>query len=271
MPHFFHWVSFVWQSLSILSSSFIKCFSVQFSTWSDFSDILTSSMCSVVIHLFCSCPSCFFLDCFLLGLLQSCQIGTSLCWHSGNFFHISWVLFFWIPCLPFGLFLHFGFLYYYYERLHGNVFGGILFLSSHLTGCWEISILEIIFLKSLEVFPYCLAAVLMFQDLISKKLFFGQLPGRFEPFHWILAIQQNVLWAFVHCSHIIASCSFFMGYNICYFFKDIIVSLTCSSIPCIAFGSSDFCLFWSLFVGGFLHICVILSSSFITKRKFQRW
>lgn len=124
MPYFFHWVSFVWQSLSILSSSFIKCFSVQFSTWSDFSDILTSSMCSVVIHLFCSCPSCFFLDCFLLGLLQSCQIGTSLCWHSGNFFHISWVLFFWIPCLPFGLFLHFGFLYYYYERLHGNVFWG---------------------------------------------------------------------------------------------------------------------------------------------------
>lgn len=125
-------------------------------------------------------------------------------------------------------------------------------------------------LRSLEVFPYCLACnvnVSKFDLHIVFCLTFGEI--------WTLSLDfnisgiLNVLWALVHCYCIIASCSFFMGYNIYDLFRGVNHSL----FFCFCFFFSWFLwlfyLFWSL-VRGFLRICVILRSFFIIKRKFQR-
>lgn len=105
--------SFAQFCLSVSSSSSVKCFSVQFSTWSNLSHKLTTSTYSCS-HPSCSCPSCFILDCVLFR-----PAAKLLSWDIlGIFFTCVESLFSWIPCLPFSLFLLFGFSTINCERVH---------------------------------------------------------------------------------------------------------------------------------------------------------
>lgn len=115
---FFHLLSFVWQILSIPSSSSIKCFSVQFSTWSDLSDKLISSICSCS-HLFSSrLSSCFGLGCFLFRpavKLSSWDFPQLTFWEIFSLLLSPFL----VDTMPsFGLFLHFGFPHYYCDSVH---------------------------------------------------------------------------------------------------------------------------------------------------------
>lgn len=177
-------LSLVWQSLSVPSSSSIKCFSVQFSTWSNLSDKLISSICSCS-HLFCSClSSCFSLDCFLFRPAAKLSSGTSLSWHSENFFHFRWVPVFWTLCLP----LVYSFILVSstitVKVCIGNFFFFIYFYPhARLFGCWEISILEIIFPQKFGGVPILPGFQCWCWEIWSpKKLSFFHNLGNFNPF-----------------------------------------------------------------------------------------
>lgn len=181
---FFHLLSFVWQSLSIPSSSCIKCFSVQFSTWSNLSDKLISSICSCS-HLFCSCLSfCFSLDCFLFrpaAKLSSWDFPQLTFW---EFLSLLLSPFFLDPMPSFGLFLHFCFPNYYCDNVYWkNSF--LKFIFTLMLDCWAVERFlyrKSFSLKSLEVFPYCLASSIDVEKFDLQKLSFLHNLGDFNLF-----------------------------------------------------------------------------------------
>ena len=85
-------------------------------------------------HPFCSCPSsCFILDCFLFR-----PAAKLLSWDIlGIFFTFVESLFSWIPCLPFSLFLLFGFFTITVKECM-RYFGGFRFYPhAWLLGCFH--------------------------------------------------------------------------------------------------------------------------------------
>lgn len=269
---FFHLFSFVQQNLSIPSSSSIKCFSVQFSTWSDLSDKLTSSICSCS-HLFCSClSSCFSLDCFLFR--PAAKLSVILGLPLADILRISFTF---VESLFSGSYV---FLLVYsfilvsstitVEVYVGNNFGGGDFIFT-LTVDWLLRGLYIGNHFPSKVWRCSHIAqlpVLMLRNLISKSC--CDL-GDFNLFIEFLNFSSLLKQCFMN------SCSLILYCSILFFFHGCSTSVTSSRILIIIslflvlflvplklfFFVVGFGLF--LFVGGFLQLSVILSHSFILK------
>lgn len=226
--------SFVWQSLSMPSNNSIKYFTVQFFTWSNLSDKLISFICSCN-HLFCSCPSCFSLDCFssrpaykavILELPLADILGISFTFvepfSPGSYAYLSIYSFILVSSTI------------TVERVQGKYIWGILFLSSYLTVFWLMR-------------DFCTG------NNFPSKVWRGSLIA------WLLLwMLWNLMWKFTFCSSlgdftslvevnnfsypkkkvyscIVASCSYFMGAASFVISSRVLIidPLTCSSVPCM--------------------------------------